>query len=643
MLGIYARTSKDDTESSIEQQKKAGIAFASENRMEFEVYEDEGKSGYKIGDEEDLFRNRPRFSQLYKDIKDKKIDSVWIWEQSRLSRNQYQSAKIFFDFERWGIKVYVKDTLYDFKNKQEKLMRGILSAMAEYERDMIVSRTTRGLHNKINIGERSHGRFYGYQKVGVDDKGHQILEVVQSEVENIKYGYKRILEGATLRQLTLELYDSKKIKDKFEAMQLSLKWHKILLHFEYTGFALNMEGLQLFRDFKDFKIDNLSALHDTKYYTKSKHYKEKIISIDKWIEVVERLRVNRKVRLDYRTNKASKDLVTGIMVCAECKEKYYSYTSICKKRGREYNYSYYKHFKRMVDTNCKGKKSFAVNNINEIFKIFYFLNYAVYDNTKETFEETLRIMKQIRLEGEERLNAIDKDIKESEKRISKFNAAINDESDIDVIKTLAKRINVEEENLKNIKVEKSNKVVELEKLKIVQSRTEIENMYYNVKDKVNGFFNAKNMETKRDLLSRAISNCLVMETCVLIDTGFNLYVFDTRANFIFNKKQLEKLMNDEDYKFKYTEMKNQEEAVKSKNDIDWKKNKKVIDTEVNIAYICDNIIVSACSVKMDKEYIDLQFNEYKIKYDYSQLSGVMFFEEVVKTESTESTEEEIPF
>jgi DNA invertase Pin-like site-specific DNA recombinase len=134
MLGIYVRTSREDTENSIEQQKKAGMAFAKNNKMNFEIYEDEGKSGYKIEDDADLFKNRPALTKLLTDIKTKKIDTIWVWEHSRLSRNQYASAIIFRSFEKSGIKVFVKDSLYDLKDKNTKLMRNILDAMAEYER-----------------------------------------------------------------------------------------------------------------------------------------------------------------------------------------------------------------------------------------------------------------------------------------------------------------------------------------------------------------------------------------------------------------------------------------------------------------------------------------------------------------------------
>jgi DNA invertase Pin-like site-specific DNA recombinase len=47
MLAIYCRTSKE-SETSIEQQKKIGIQFALQNKFEYEVYADEGISGYNI-------------------------------------------------------------------------------------------------------------------------------------------------------------------------------------------------------------------------------------------------------------------------------------------------------------------------------------------------------------------------------------------------------------------------------------------------------------------------------------------------------------------------------------------------------------------------------------------------------------------
>jgi site-specific DNA recombinase len=154
MLGIYVRTSIDDEkkESPIEQQKKIGIQFAVDNNLKYEIYEDRGISGFKIADDDnDPFKNRPRFTDLMNEIKEKKVDKVWVWEHSRLSRNQYANAFIFHLFEKHNIKLFEKDKEFDLKDPQTKMLRGMLGIMAEYERTLIVDRTTRGLATSKNV------------------------------------------------------------------------------------------------------------------------------------------------------------------------------------------------------------------------------------------------------------------------------------------------------------------------------------------------------------------------------------------------------------------------------------------------------------------------------------------------------------
>ena len=91
MLGIYCRTSIE-SESSITQQKSLGIQFCVKNKFEYQVYEDEGISGYKISDDcDDPYSNRPSFTSLINDIKKGIITHVWTFELSRLSRNNFAS------------------------------------------------------------------------------------------------------------------------------------------------------------------------------------------------------------------------------------------------------------------------------------------------------------------------------------------------------------------------------------------------------------------------------------------------------------------------------------------------------------------------------------------------------------------------
>jgi DNA invertase Pin-like site-specific DNA recombinase len=105
ILGIYVRTSIDKENTSIEQQKKTGINFSKKNKFEYQIYEDVGKSGFKIEDDENPFKNRQGLTKLIEDIENKTIDKVWVFEHSRLSRNEYSSFILNRIFQKYNITI----------------------------------------------------------------------------------------------------------------------------------------------------------------------------------------------------------------------------------------------------------------------------------------------------------------------------------------------------------------------------------------------------------------------------------------------------------------------------------------------------------------------------------------------------------
>jgi DNA invertase Pin-like site-specific DNA recombinase len=282
MLGIYCRTSKD-SETSIDQQKKLGIKFCVSHNFDYQVYEDEGISGYKKSDDDvDPFNNRPSFTSLINDIRSEKITQVWVYEHSRLSRNQYASAIIFNIFEKFDIELFENNKQIDLKDPQYQFMRQVMDAVSQLERNLIVNRTTRGLHNAINKGNRGYARFFGYKKIGKDDNGKSVWKSVDVEINDLKYMYKRFLEGVSLRQIVFELYD--KQESNSELLRYATKISRFIRHYEYTGFVLNMDGLNILHQYERFEIENISVLLDRKYWVKSIPYPIQIISIEDWIK-----------------------------------------------------------------------------------------------------------------------------------------------------------------------------------------------------------------------------------------------------------------------------------------------------------------------------------------------------------------------
>jgi DNA invertase Pin-like site-specific DNA recombinase len=72
-------------------------------------------------------------TRLLNDIKNQKINSVWIWERSRLSRNVFTSSYIFHQFKKNNIIVYEKDIKFQFDSPDREIMCGVQYLFAKYE------------------------------------------------------------------------------------------------------------------------------------------------------------------------------------------------------------------------------------------------------------------------------------------------------------------------------------------------------------------------------------------------------------------------------------------------------------------------------------------------------------------------------
>jgi len=625
MLGIYIRTSKegDKEESPIEQQKREGKVFAEKNDYRFEVYEDRGISGFKIADDEtDPFKNRPGFVSLIDDIRSKKIDSVWVWEHSRLSRNQFASAIIFNIFEKNEVKIFEKDKEFKYTDPQSKMIRGILDIMSEYERSLIVSRTKRGLHSRINQGKRSFGRLYGYEKIGLDANGHQILGAVESEMENIKYSYKRILEGATLKEIAMKLYN--KSMDTIETMCVSRNLHRTLRHFSYTGFELNIAGLEILKRFEKFEIPDLSALKDPSYYVPSKNYPISLISVEDWIRVVERMHFRGGPRKRYHNKKASKDLATGLIECSQCGDKFYSYVFRSESNGRRRCYNYYKHFIKLVKTtDCTQKRSFSVRNVNEAFKLFYFYFLLLFDDTTEMVTENLCLIKRNQDKAEEEVRRLQSEEKLLKTRITKFNEVLEKENDVNSIKILAHQIGETETKQKKNLDDLEKAKAELKSLKERYSETEAVNVYYNVINRIREFFKSKNIEEQRDELITIIKKCKIFQYFLAIEAGKVLFVFDLKTPYRFDETLLDRMDTETVYKEYFVYMISKEKQFLNLSDVlresDIKQ--KTLETNKMAIYDCK---LNGPNSHFHREVLERLLKERNIDYDCSNISNVLF-------------------
>ena len=554
MLGIYCRTSREVEieNSTISQQRTAGIKFAEQNNFEYEIYEDEGISGFKIS-EDDLspFNNRPAFAKLINDIRDKKINKVWIWEHSRLSRNQYASAFIFKIFREHKITLFVNNKQFDMDDPQIKFTMQILDAVSELERQMIVARTTRGLRKRIDDGKRVYQKLYCYRKDGKDETGHTKWIPVESEIENYKHIFKRFMEGASLRKITFEVYD----KHRIENWGLASYAHfigRILRGYQYTGYQLTIEGNEIYKKFRKYELDSIKILLDRKYWIKSIPFPLELITIEDWVTVCEKLQIRGKqwnqTRKD-RLLRASKDIATGLIECWDCKNKYYYREQrITNKKGRNWIYTTYFHHQFFNHQVCSQKpKSFYVEYINEIFKLFYFFGKVVFDNKNEQMKESQRNIKQAQLKIKERIVKVEKDIPVIENRIDRFKLRLEKVAD-DLIDVLLRQIKDSETKLETLNIELSKLKIDYEIQNEKFNQNEREMTYYDVAEQVNDWFYNLTVEEQRNELIRTIQKCQIYNHYIIIDMGKVVFLFDINEHYIFDMKLLEKLNRGEIYK-----------------------------------------------------------------------------------------------
>ena len=183
---LYARVSTSDKGQDPEMQlrelrehcERRGWTIVGE-------YIDVGVSGSKD--------SRPELNRLMADAHRRKLDAVLVWKLDRFGRSLKHLVNSLAEFESLGIAfISLKESL-DLTTPAGRLMFGIISAMAEFERDLIRERVRAGISNR-----RAKGFRVGRKPI-VLDAGR--LATMRSE-------------GLTIREIALALDCSRSLVHK---------------------------------------------------------------------------------------------------------------------------------------------------------------------------------------------------------------------------------------------------------------------------------------------------------------------------------------------------------------------------------------------------------------------------------------------
>jgi|SRR3989344_5945566 len=211
LAAIYIRVSTE------EQAKQGASLGAQQEALEnytkalgyelFKLYKDEGKSAKDI-------KHRPAMTELLKDAEAKKFQAIFIYKLDRFSRSLMDLLQTIEKLKEWGVDFVSLQDRIETTSANGKLMFHIISAFAEFERNVTSERTIFTMAKKARDGSAITRAPWGYKfenkKLVPGEHSYQVQEIFQDFLnQNIsltklakKYGFsvnglKKILMNQT--------------------------------------------------------------------------------------------------------------------------------------------------------------------------------------------------------------------------------------------------------------------------------------------------------------------------------------------------------------------------------------------------------------------------------------------------------------
>lgn len=213
LAAIYVRVSTQDQAQhgfSLDAQQEALENYAKALGYKiFKIYRDEGKSAKDL--------KRPEMQQLLQDAESKKFSAIFIYKLDRFSRSLKDLILTIDKLKEIGVDFVSLQDKIETTSASGKLMFHIISAFAEFERNIIGDRTKFGMEKKAKGG--------GF--ITKAPKGYKIVDkslVPNESADEVRQIFKEFLEtDLSLTQLA----------KKYNLTPAGMK--KLLKNTTYTG------------------------------------------------------------------------------------------------------------------------------------------------------------------------------------------------------------------------------------------------------------------------------------------------------------------------------------------------------------------------------------------------------------------------
>ena len=141
----------------------------------YDTYKDEGKSAKDI-------KRRPAMQKLLSDAENKKFSAIFTYKLDRFSRSLKDLILTIDKLKEWNIDFVSLQDKIETASASGKLMFHIISAFAEFERNIIGERTLFGMQRKSKEGGFVNKPPFGYKMVNKKLEPNQDKEEVVSEI-----------------------------------------------------------------------------------------------------------------------------------------------------------------------------------------------------------------------------------------------------------------------------------------------------------------------------------------------------------------------------------------------------------------------------------------------------------------------------